>query len=404
MIVDKSYDILSIREYFPSKENPSTSTWVFNQASGIQENGIEPLIVSPTPYYPNFLNKFYNNKRLLKTKPNSSIEEYNGVKVIRPPYIKLPNEYFLHSNLSRFSKASILATKDFTFKAIHAHFGHAGVASIKLKQNRKIPLITSFYGYDLGSDKLPLLRKYKELANSGDLFLALSMDMHKDLAELGFPESKILIHHLGVNFAQFFPKSPTIINKEAPFTFLIVASFEERKGIHIAIEAFKWISRNDTTKNIQLKIVGDGPYKNNLLALANGFNNIVFVNNFTASNPRAFVQQEMQNCDVFMLPSITLDNGEKEGTPVVLMEAQACGKPCISTFHAGIPEVVVHNETGFLVKEKSVSELVDTMSLFINNNALVFEMGDKAYKHIRLNFNNQTQNKILSDLYLSIIK
>ncbi|MBU3926644.1 MAG: glycosyltransferase, partial [Bacteroidetes bacterium] len=136
----------------------------------------------------------------------------------------------------------------------------------------------------------------------------------------------------------------------------------------------------------------------------NGFNNIVFVNNFTASNPRLLVQQEMQNCDVFMLPSVTLDNGEKEGTPVVLMEAQACGKPCISTFHAGIPEVVVHNETGLLVKEKSVSELVDTMALFINNNALVFEMGDKAHKHVRLNFNNQTQNKILSDLYLSIIK
>ncbi len=401
--MDKSYDILSIREYFTSKENPSKSTWVFNQASGIQENGIEPLVLSPTPYYPNFLNKNHKN-RLIKTESNSSIEEYNGIKVIRPPYIKLPNKYFLHSNLSRFSKASILATKDFTFKAIHAHFGHAGVASIKLKQNRKVPLITSFYGYDLGIDKSRLLRNYKELANSGDLFLALSVDMHKDLAELGFPESKILIHHLGVNFAEFFPKSSTIIRKEAPFTFLIVASFEERKGIHIAIEAFKWITRNDTTKNIQLKIIGDGPYKNNLLALAKGFNNIVFVNNHMASNPRALVQQEMQNCDVFMLTSITLDNGDKEGTPVVLMEAQACGKPCISTFHAGIPEVVIHNKTGFLVKENSVNELVDTMSLFINNNALVFEMGDKAFKHVRLNFNSQTQNNILCNIIRDIIK
>ena len=93
--MDKSYDILSIREYFTSKENPSTSTWVFNQASGIQENGIEPLVLSPTPYYPNFLNKIYKN-RFIKTEPNSSIEEYNGIKVIRPPYIKLPNKYFLH--------------------------------------------------------------------------------------------------------------------------------------------------------------------------------------------------------------------------------------------------------------------------------------------------------------------
>jgi colanic acid/amylovoran biosynthesis glycosyltransferase len=404
MIVDKSFDIVSIREYFPSKEDPSASTWVFNQAFGIKEYGITPLIISPTPHYPKLLNKFFNGKWHLRTKPNLNIDEYNEVKVIRPPYLKLPNKYFLHSNLSRFSKACILGSKEYTFKAIHAHFGHAGVASVELKNSRNVPLITSFYGYDLGRDKSILKIKYKALANSGDLFLALSMDMHKDLVELGFPESKILIHHLGINLTEFSPKLTSTINKESPFTFLIVARLEERKGIHIAIEAFKLISSYDPTINIQLRIVGDGPYKKDLIALANGFHNIIFMNNFMAFSPRELVKQEMQNCDVFMLPSITLNNGEKEGTPVVLMEAQACGKPCISTFHAGIPEVVVHNETGFLVREKNVSELVDAMYLFLKNNDLVFEMGNKAFKHIRKNFNNQKQNKILSDIIISLIK
>ncbi len=401
--MDKSFDIVMIREYFPSKENPSASTWVFNQTFGIQEYGIVPLVISPTPQYPMLLNKFFSGDRQRRTPPSLNIEEYNSVKVIRPPYRKLPSEYFLHSNLSRFSKSIIHGSKDYTFKAIHAHFGHAGVASIELKKSREIPLITSFYGYDLGSDKLRLKRKYKALANSGDLFLALSMDMHKDLVELGFPESKILIHHLGINLTQFFPKLTATINKESPFTFLIVAFFEVRKGIHVAIEAFKSISSCAPTKNMQLRIVGDGPFKKDLLALAKGFNNIVFINNFTAFSPRELVKQEMQNCDVFMLPSITLDNGEKEGTPVVLMEAQACGKPCISTFHAGIPEVVVHNETGFLVPEKNVKELVDAMNLFLNNNDLVVEFGDNAHKHIRLNFDNQKMSKKLSEIIRYII-
>jgi hypothetical protein len=44
------------------------------------------------------------------------------------------------------------------------------------------------------------------------------------------------------------------------------------------------------------------------------------------------------------------------------------------------------------------------MSLFINNNALVFEMGDKAFKHVRLNFNSQTQNNILCNIIRDIIK
>ncbi len=404
MIVDKSFDVVSIREYFPSKEDPSASTWVLNQSIGIQEYGITPLVISPTPYVPKLLKPIFKYKWSLRTKPNLKMEEYNCVKVIRPPYLKMPSQYCLNLNLSRFSEACIRGSKDYTFKAIHAHFGHAGVASIKLKNSRNIPLITSFYGYDLGSDKFSLKTKYKALANSGDLFLALSMDMHEDLVELGFPESKLLVHHLGVNLTQFFPKLTSTINKESPFTFLIVARFEERKGIQFAIEAFKLISSCDLTRNIQLRIVGDGPYKKDLLALAKGLNNIVFINNYMASDPRELVKLEMQNCDVFMLPSFTIANGEKEGTPVVLMEAQACGKPCISTFHAGIPEVVVHNETGFLVKERSLNELVDAMYLFLNNNDLVFEMGNKALKHITMNFNNQKQNQILSDIISDLIK
>jgi colanic acid/amylovoran biosynthesis glycosyltransferase len=404
MIVNKSFDIVSIREYFPSKEDSSSSTWVYNQAFGIQEYGVSPLVISPTAYYPRFLQKFVKTSSHRRTEPNFNIDEYNGVNVIRPPYIKLPSEYFLYSNLSRFSKACMLGSNEYTFKAIHAHFGHAGVASIDLKNSRNIPLITSFYGYDLGSDKSALSRKYRALASSGDLFLALSMDMQTDLVELGFPKSKILIHHLGVNLTEFFPKSIPTPYKELPFTYLIVANFEERKGIHFAIEAFKLITCFNPSIKIQLRIVGDGPYKKDLLEHAEGFENIVFINNFLALSPRELIKQEMQNCDVFMLPSITLENGEKEGTPVVLMEAQACGKPCISTFHAGIPEVVVHKETGFLVKEKSVRELAEVMTVFMKNKALVHEMGDNAYMNIRLNFNNQTQNKILSDLYLSEFK
>jgi colanic acid/amylovoran biosynthesis glycosyltransferase len=398
------FSIVSIREYFPSKENPSPSSWVLNQAQGLQYHGIDPLVISPTPYFPRALFKFFNGNRLLRTKPTSIIEDYRGVKVIRPAYLKLPNDYFLHSNISRLSNALISSSKCFNFNLIHAHFGHAGIAAINLKRTKKIPLITSFYGFDLGSDKLPLKEKYRDLAKAGDLFLALSSDMRSDLLELGFDKNRILIHHLGVDLKEFCPKSISKEKQLNTFTFLLVASFVEKKGIHFAIEAFKHISNSPAFKAVQLRIVGDGPYKNNLYKLARGFNNIVFVNNFEAPNPRLLVQQEMQNCDVFILPSITLSNGEKEGTPVVLMEAQASGKPCISTYHAGIPEVVIHNNTGILVKEKSVKELVEAMSAFLNNNFLVKEMGNRAIDHINYNFNSQTQNLRLSELFNSIIK
>jgi len=48
----KSFDFFSIREYFPSPENPSASTWVYNQAKHIQQFGIKPHVISPTPKVP----------------------------------------------------------------------------------------------------------------------------------------------------------------------------------------------------------------------------------------------------------------------------------------------------------------------------------------------------------------
>ncbi len=390
-----SYDIIHIRDYYPSKENPASSPWVYDIVKGMQQKGLSSLVISPTPYIPEFVRK--DNKYYLYPTPSNKIENYKGTDVIRPLYFKIPNNLLL--NINFYSLAHSIANaipENIQPKLIHAHFGQNGIGAIKLKQKHGVPLITSFYGYDSGRLAEKFKPYYKKLIQNGDVFLALSEDMKSDLMNLGVPEEKIIIHHLGIDLETF--KNIKEKNEKKPFVFLVVARIDESKGIQDVIEAFSMVHN----ENMLLKIVGDGTYKEKLSNLVYNLGidkNVKFINNFTANNPRGVVIEEMQKCSVALLTSYSLENSTKEGTPVVLMEAQACGKPCIATFHAGIPEVVKDKSTGYLVKERDLKAIGKYMMLFYNNLNLVEKMGENARNHIFENFNQSVQLKKLYSIY-----
>lgn len=395
-----SYDIIHIRDYYPSKENPASSPWVYDIVSGIQQKGLSSLVVSPTPYIPGFIRK--HDKYYLYSKSSNRIENYKGTDVIRPLYFKIPKNHLLAFNFYSLSKSIASAIpKDINPKIIHAHFGQNGVAAVNLKLKYGVPLITSFYGYDSGRLGQKFKPFYNKLALYGDIFLALSEDMKSDLIKLGFPKDKIVVHHLGIDL-EVFKNTKKKKKKNEHFIFLIVARFDKSKGIQNVISAFSDIYN----KNMFLRIVGDGSYKENLTGLVSNLRiskNVKFINNFAASNPRGVILEEMQNCDVALLTSFALKNKVKEGTPVVLMEAQACGKPCIATFHAGIPEVVKDNITGYLVKERDIKVIGKYMKLFYDNSDLVRKMGRNAKQHLVKNFNQNVQMKKLYSIYLNLV-
>lgn len=68
-------------------------------------------------------------------------------------------------------------------------------------------------------------------------------------------------------------------------------------------------------------------------------------------------------------------NGDKEGTPVAIMEAMACGLPVISTHHAGIEELIITGENGFLVKEYDFINMAKMMINVAKDDALIQKLG-----------------------------
>jgi colanic acid/amylovoran biosynthesis glycosyltransferase len=393
------YNILHVRDYFPSVNNPSSSTWVYDQVICLQQKGYKPLVISPTPINP--LKKIFKKKYQLYDVPSNSLEIYRDTHVIRPPYLKFPNNRLVGVTLKNLSNCIFKYGNLPGIKLIHAHFGQNGVAALPLKRNLRVPLITSFYGYDSGRLAEVYKPYYQDLIKEGDIFLALSQDMKNDLLSLGFPEDKIIVHHLGVNLNKFTQSDGV---KKDYVLLLTVARLDKVKGIQYVIEALRLLFANNPQfkKCIKYNIVGGGNYERQLKDLVKKYKleqNIFFINNLIRPNSREIVQEQMQSCDVFLLCSFSPANGGKEGTPVVLMEAQACGKPCIATRHAGIPEIIIENKTGLLVEEKNADAIADDIQKLVAEKDLHNLFSHNARHHIEQEFNQNKQMQRLKQLY-----
>ncbi len=110
-----------------------------------------------------------------------------------------------------------------------------------------------------------------------------------------------------------------------------------------------------------------------------------------------------QKAHIFILPSITADNGDQEGIPVVLMEAQATGLPIISTYHTGIPEVVVDGKSGFLVPEKNVDALAEKLEYLIEHPEIWPNMGQYGRKFVEEHYDINKLNQKLVEIHQNLI-
>jgi glycosyltransferase involved in cell wall biosynthesis len=104
------------------------------------------------------------------------------------------------------------------------------------------------------------------------------------------------------------------------------------------------------------------------------------------AKPPCVVQRELRQARCFVQHSVVAPDGATEGTPVSILEAGASGLPVISTRHAGIPDVVLEGETGFLVQERDVSGMAERMLQLAVNPALAGKMGGMARIRIEAEF------------------
>lgn len=284
---------------------------------------------------------------------------------------------------------------------LHAHFGPGGYAALRLKRRVGIPLITTFYGIDASK----LLRDsrmqgaLKRLFQEGDMFLALGKDMVGRLRAVGCPEEKIRIQRLGVDVEQIAFRPRKSGNGER-VVLLYCGRLVEKKGILYALEAFARLAGR--WRNLEFRIVGGGllrPAVERAVRRMNLQDRVIL----RGALPHAEALQEMQDAHLFLLPSLTASDGDMEGTPTVLLEAQASGLPVVSTHHADIPEVVLDGETGFLAPERDSQALADHLDHLLTRPETWSDIGRTGRRHIEQHYNIHKEVLKLEMIYSDLI-
>ncbi len=288
-------------------------------------------------------------------------------------------------------------------KLIHAHFGPSGVKMLPIKRSLKIPIITTFYGYDMSS--LPSQGKWKndyiKLFAEGELFLVEGCHMRKKLIGLGCPENKIKIMHIGVCLEKLKFKERSL-KPGMKFIILFCGRFVEKKGLIYALNAVKNLKKK--YHNFEFRLIGDGSDREvveKFIIINNLESNVKLLGYQTHD---VFVKQ-LEETHLLLQPSITAKDGDSEGgAPTVLLEAQASGVPVLSTLHADIPEVVKDGESGYLVPEKDSYSLSERMLYFLDNSDKWSQMGCAGRKHIEKNHDIKKQVKLLESFYINLSK
>jgi len=311
-----------------------------------------------------FINRLIQNHRnyhpvALCYQKKSFTENLEIYQVPKKGFKKWINAAAFHTNLSLPFYDKIL--KKTNPDVIHAHFGYDAYKLTGLAKRNHIPLVVSFYGSDVS--RLPLefdwKRRYKKLARMARHFIAASNFMKSQLIDLGFPADRISVVRFGLDLDKFNYQE----NDVPPQKILMIGRLVEKKGFEYAIRAVS--NLQNIQEEVEVNIYGDGPLMDKLKQLSKA----LLVKNsiqFHGFQPNDTIQSALENHTILICPSVTAADGDMEGLPNTVLEAMAKGTAVLATRHAAIPEVVVHNETGFLFDEKDVDGLTNLLSEILN--------------------------------------
>ncbi len=324
---------------------------------------------------------------------------YNDQKLIKSHFIQRIPFWTHYFERSKVIKSIIKFIEVNNIQAVLSEYGPCGAEMVEICERVEIPLFVFFHGFDAYRNNIVYRYKinYQTLFNYTSTIFVASKEMAQQLRFLGAPASKIVHTACGAD-VEFFKPS----NLARKPQFLFVGRLVPNKNPLKVIEAFNLAVIE--CSDINLRIIGEGIMNNRCNTL---IKKLKITNKVEMAGPLSpkEILKEMQRSIALILPSITLKNGEKEGTPTTIIEAGAAGLPVIATNHGGIPDVVEHGLNGFLVDENDTPEKIAKFMIMLrNDNELVNKLGVFGRKKVIENFSLKKHIDTMADAISNSIK
>jgi len=375
---------------------PQTQTWMYNQTKYLPENIESHIVCDRTEN----LDQFYlPNIHVIPEKSLLNRYGCSGLKGAK--------------SLARLFWLWIICRK-IKPDIVHSHFGTTGWFDSLVVRLTRAKHVVTFYGLDVNMVPVQDPRwksRYKALFKSADLFLCEGPHMAQCLINMGCPQDKVKVQHLGVEVEKI-PFKPRRWKLGEPLRVLIAASFREKKGIPYAIEALGRLQNEvDLEVDLEITIIGDATPEQRSLKEKELILNVIekhqmeHIVRMLGYQPYKVLFEEAYKHHIFLSPSVTAKDGDTEGgAPVTIIEMAASGMPIISTTHCDIPEVIEDGVTGLLAPERDVDGLVSHMRWLLKNPNSWEAVLIAGRKKIKREFNVRAQAERLGELYRDILK
>jgi len=360
-------------------------------------------VIMPLSFFPKFMlhSGYFKKFSGYNGYPKNYV--IDNINIFFPRFFPLPinDDLFLRYRSSLILKATnnLIQNHNLKFDLIHAHFVYpSGYVGIKIKERSGLPLVLTAHGGDIYRQPFRSVKQFemtkKILSNADRIITTSQRNCNIITGDFGIEPEKVAILSNGFNENFFY-----IINKNKarqelslPLRAKIILSIGnliEIKGHCYLIEAIKKILL--TYNDILCIIIGHGDKSklNDQIKSLGLESHILIVNGV----PHEKIPIWINACDLFVLPSLD------EGSPTVLPEVMACGKPTIAASVGGIPEIIREKDIGLLVRAKDSDEIAEKILLALEKKW----DAHKIAQYAKDNYTWENISKRMLELYLEII-
>ncbi|MBL57378.1 MAG: hypothetical protein CMP61_09330 [Flavobacteriales bacterium] len=326
--------------------------------------------------------------------------------------IRFGNDYAAYKKIKQI-------IEEFKPDIVHTHASKAGTLGRMAAFSCKVPAVVHtfhghvFHSYFSKAKTSVFKRIEKKLAEKSTAIVAISELQKKELGEIHKITSsdKIDVIPLGFDLDRFqtdldqkriqFREQYQVSDDEIAIG--IIGRLVPIKNHTLFLKALKKVL-NSTKRNVRAFIVGDGESKEDIIALTETLGIEYSQSNIEFRKTPLTFTSWIRNIDVVNAGmDIIALSSLNEGTPVSLIEAQACNNPVVSTNVGGIENIVVNGKTGLLSQINDIDGYAQNLLELIENDAKRQEMKQNGWNHVKNSFSYRRLVKDIDSLYKKLL-
>ncbi len=333
--------------------------------------------------------------KYLQNPTRSDFPELLSTKPLHPRILKdisydAPLERRIANQLRAKECIEFVNSLDWEPDIFHSHFASlAKFGAQHAAEYYGVPFTITTHAYDLYKTNP---RSYtKTLLQRADRIVTISEYNKTNIRDRFTADTPIDIVRAGIRPEKFEPTGSTKPNRV-----VTISRFVEKKGLPYALKAVSIAA--EEISDIEYHIIGSGELEAQLVEIVDRLGiekNVKFLENVTDQR----LVTELDEARSFLLPCVIAESGDRDGIPVVLMEAMAMKTPPVSTTVSGIPELIDHEQNGLLTEPRNPETTADALIRLLQNDSEWRAYSKAAREKVCADFNIKIEANKLETVF-----